>query len=119
VTAPQHPPLDDRAPRDRLPRALRPFRVGKYRLLAIALTLSLFGAGVWLIAVVFQIRAHGGGPLEVSFVATANAVGLLLAVLVGGAVADRVPQKLVLVAVEIVKGVLVATVAVLAFSGGL
>ncbi|PZQ91966.1 MAG: MFS transporter [Leifsonia xyli] len=102
-----------------MPRALRPFRIPQYRLLAVALTLSLFGAGVWLIAVVFEIKQAGGGPIEVSFVATANAVGLLLAVLVGGAVADRVPQKLVLVTVEIVKGVLVTIVAALAFGGGL
>ncbi len=107
------------AVRDRTPRALRPFRFGQYRLLAVALTLSLFGGGVWLIAVIFQIRSQGGGPLEVSFGATANAVGLVLAVLVGGAVADRVPQKLVLITVEIVKGVLVSLVAALAFAGGL
>ena len=115
----QHPEAAATASRDRLPRALRPFRTGQYRLLAVALALSLFGAGVWLIAVVFQIKGAGGGPVEVSIVATANAVGLLLAVLVGGAVADRVPQKLILLTVEITKGVLVTAVAVLAFTGGL
>ncbi|QNO38396.1 MFS transporter [Protaetiibacter sp. SSC-01] len=119
VTAQPEATREDENVRDRLPRALRPFRFGQYRLLAVALTLSLFGAGVWLIAVVFQIRATGGGPVEVSFVATANAIGLLLAVLVGGAVADRVPQKLILLTVEIVKGVLVTAVAALAFTGGL
>lgn len=115
----QHPEAAATTSRDRLPRALRPFRTGQYRLLAVALALSLFGAGVWLIAVVFQIKGAGGGPVEVSMVATANAVGLLLAVLVGGAVADRVPQKLILLTVEITKGVLVTAVAVLAFTGGL
>ena len=74
VTAQPGATREDENVRDRLTRALRPFRFGQYRLLAVALTLSLFGAGVWLIAVVFQIRATGGGPLEVSFVATANAV---------------------------------------------
>lgn len=112
---------DDRATAspDRMPRALRPFRFGQYRLLAVALALSLFGAGVWLVAVVFQIKGTGGGPVEVSIVATANAVGLLLAVLLGGAVADRVPQKRILLTVEITKGVLVTAVAVLAASGAL
>ena len=119
MTSPQQAPADDRVVLDRLPRALRPFRIAQYRLLAVALALSLFGAGVWLIAVIFQIRATGGGPIEVSFVATANAVGLLLAVLVGGAVADRVPQKLILLSVEIVKLALVAVVAALAAGGGL
>lgn len=107
------------AVRDRLPRALRPFRFGQYRLLAVGLALSLFGAGVWLIAVVFQIKGSGGGPIEVSIVATANAVGLLLAVLVGGAVADRVPQKRILLSVELIKGVAVTTITVLAAAGAL
>ncbi|WP_258799723.1 MFS transporter [Protaetiibacter mangrovi] len=102
-----------------MPRALRPFRTTQYRVLATALALSLFGAGVWLIAVVFQIKRDGGGPIEVSWVASANAVGLVIAVLVGGAVADRVPQKLVLLTVEAVKLVLVAIIAVLALAGAL
>jgi len=102
-----------------MPRALRPFRVGQYRLLAVALALSLFGAGVWLIAVVFQIKGDGGGPVQVSWVATANAVGLTIAVLLGGAVADRVPQRRILLTVEIVKLVLVVAIATLALSGTL
>lgn len=102
--------------RDRLPRALRPFRTGQYRILAAALTLSLFGAGLWLVAVIFQIKRMGGGPIEVSVVATANAIGLIIAVLLGGAIADRLPQKYILLTVEIVKGVLVAAIAVLALT---
>lgn len=123
MTTPQPEPAeqvgesDAPATRDRTPRALRPFRVGQYRLLALALTLSLFGAGVWLIAVVFQIKGAGGGPIEVSWVATANAVGLTIAVLLGGAVADRVPQRRILLTVETVKLVLVIAVAALAVSG--
>ncbi len=112
-------PADAAVAPGRLPRGLRPFRTRRYRLLATALTLSLFGAGVWLIAVVFQIKGMGGGPGGVAVVATVNAVGLLLAVLFGGAVADRVPQRRILLTVEIVKGALVATVALLAAAGAL
>lgn len=111
--------IEGAAVRERMPRALRPFRIGQYRLLATALALSLFGAGVWLIAVVFHLKGAGGGPIEVSIVATANAVGLLLAVLVGGALADRVRQKRILLTVELVKGALVTVVAVLAATGAL
>ena len=45
---PAHP-----IPWARLPRALKPFRLGQYRLLAGALTLSLLGAGMWVVAVVW------------------------------------------------------------------
>jgi MFS family permease len=100
-----------------VPRAARPFLVGQYRILVGALLLSLLGAGVWLVATVFQVKELGGGPIDLSYVATANAVGLLLAVLVGGAIADRIPQKRILLAVEATKTVFIAATAVLALSG--
>jgi MFS family permease len=103
----------------RLPRALRPFRLGQYRVLAGALTLSLLGAGMWIVAVVWQVIELGGGPVDLSFVATGNATGLLVAVLFGGVLADRVPQRNILVAVEVTKTVSIATVAVLALGGTL
>ena len=54
-------------------RAMRPFLESRYRILAVALVLSLAGTGVWLVASVFQIRELGGGPVDLSYVATANA----------------------------------------------
>ncbi|CAN5299150.1 tetracycline efflux MFS transporter Tet(V) [soil metagenome] len=103
----------------RLPRALRPFRTGQYRILAAALVLSLFGAGVWLVAMVFQVRELGGGPIQLSYVATANSVGLIVAVLFGGAIADRIPQKRILLAVEATKAAVIIATAALALSGAL
>ncbi|MGP3937334.1 hypothetical protein [Nonomuraea sp. KM88] len=48
----------DPAPRHaRLPRPLRPFRTGQYRLLATALGLGLAGSGMWTVAVVWQVIA--------------------------------------------------------------
>jgi len=101
------------------PRALRPFEQRQYRLLAGALTASLFGSGIWAVAMVWQVIALEGGPVQLSAVAAASALGLLGAVLVGGAVADRVPQKRILMTVEITKSLIVGTVAVLALSGAL
>ena len=103
----------------RLPRVLRPFRTVQYRILAVSLTMSLFGAGVWLIALVLQVKQMGGGPIELSVVATGGAIGMLLAVLFGGVLADRVPQKFILLGVEITKTLAVTAVAVLALTGRL
>ncbi|MCM6762873.1 MFS transporter [Rathayibacter sp. ZW T2_19] len=86
-----------------LPRALRPFRTRRYRFLAGALALSLVASGVWIVALVWQVIALGGGPSDVSLVATASASGLVLAVLLGGVAADRVPQRRLLIAVEAVR----------------
>ncbi len=102
-----------------LPRALRPFETGQYRLLAGALLASLFGSGVWAVAMVWEVIALGGGPSQLSAVAAAGAIGILGAVLLGGAVADRVPQKRILFAVEFCKSLVVGTVAILALTGHL
>ena len=100
-----------------LPRAARPFREGQYRILIGAMTLSLFGAGMWLVAVVWQVIELGGGPVELSVVATGSAAGLLAAVLIGGVAADRIPQRRIMVTVEATKTVVIAVAAVLAFTG--
>src|SRR5687768_14340455 len=98
-------------------RALRPFSTPQYRILTIALLMSLLGAGVWLVAVVWQVIALGGGPADLSLVATGASIGLVGAVLIGGVAADRIPQKRILVTVEAVKAVAIGTAAVLAFTG--
>ncbi len=101
----------------RLPRALRPFGVGQFRILAIAVTMSLLGAGVWLVAVVWQVIELGGGPADLSVVATGASLGLVAAVLFGGVAADRIPQKRILAATEAAKAIAVGVAAILALTG--
>ncbi len=50
----------------RLPRAAQPFREPRYRVLVASMTLSLFGAGMWIVAVAWQVIAQDGGPAELS-----------------------------------------------------
>ncbi|SDT71944.1 MFS transporter [Jiangella sp. DSM 45060] len=82
-----------------LPRALTPFRTPAYRRLAVALVLSTFATGVWIVAQVWEVIRLGGGPAQLSVVSTASAVGVLLPALLAGVVADRVPQKTILLCV--------------------
>ena len=103
------------APR-RVPRALTPFRHAGYRRLALALVLSSFASGVWIVALVWEVIRIGGGPGQLSVVTTANAVGVLLPALLGGVVADRVPQKLILLGVATVELTGMTLVAVLSLS---
>lgn len=102
-----------------LPRALRPFETRQYRLLALALLMSLMGSGIWAVAMVWQVMELGGGPRQLSSVATAGALGLMAAVLLGGVTADRVPQRRVLMLVEATKSLVVGAGAVLALTGNL
>ncbi len=109
--------MTEQAPTTRLPRALRPFTSGQYRLLTSALLFSLLSLGIWLVASVWQVIALGGTASDLSVVAAGSALGLVLSVLVGGAVADRIPQRLILLAVEVVRGVCFAAAAVLSLTG--
>ncbi|WP_350349449.1 MFS transporter [Agromyces sp. G08B096] len=102
---------------ERLPRALRPFGSGQYRLLVAALAASLLSSGAWLVAAVWQVVELGGSPIDLSLVATGSALGLVAAVLVGGVAADRIPQRRILFVVELVRGGAFAVAALLAGTG--
>src|SRR3954454_22837712 len=102
--------MDEQVAKRTLPRALTPSRHAAYRRLAVALTLSTFAAGVWVVALVWEVIRIGGGPAQLSVVSTAGAVGVLLPALLGGVVADRIPQKLILLGVASVEVAGMATV---------
>ncbi len=99
-----------------LPRALTPFRHPAYRRLAVALTLSTFASGVWIVGLVWEVIRIDGGPAQLSLVTTASAVGVILPALLGGVVADRVPQKLILLVVAAVELAGMALVAALSLT---
>ena len=103
----------------RLPRALRPFGRGQYRLLAEALVFSLYSAGGWIVPAAWQVVQLGGRPTDLSLVALGNSVGLVLAVLLGGVAADRIPQRRILLACEATRCVAFATAAALALTGAI
>ena len=100
----------------KLPRALTPFRHAAYRKLAVALMLSTFASGLWVVGIVWEVIRIGGGPAQLSIVSTAGAVGVLLPALLGGVVADRVPQKSILLVVAGVEAVGMGTVAALSLT---
>ncbi|SFT80979.1 MFS transporter [Arthrobacter sp. ov118] len=98
-------------------RALRPFAHREYRVLITALAISIFGSGMWAVAMVYEVIYLGGGPLELSLVAAAGSVGLVAFLLVGGIAADRLPQRLLIIAVEGTNLAVIAAVSGLAVAG--
>ena len=58
--------MNDTTKPSRLPRALRPFAVGQYRLLTSALVCSMLSIGIWLVASVWQVIQLGGTPTDLS-----------------------------------------------------
>ena len=103
----------------RLPRALRPFASGQYRLLAGALVFSMLSVGIWLVASVWQVIQLGGSPTDLSLVAGGASLGLVLSVLIGGAAADRIPQRYIMLTVELVRGIGFGVAAILSLTGAI
>ena len=101
------------------PKALRPVIHREYRVLIAALAISIFGSGMWAVAMVYQVIHLGGGPLELSLVAAAGSVGLVAFVLAGGIAADRVPQRRLIIAVEGANLAVIAAISGLAMAGWL
>jgi MFS family permease len=100
-------------------RALRPFAHREYRVLIAALAISIFGSGMWAVAMVYEVIHLGGGPLELSLVAAAGSVGLVAFLLAGGIAADRFAQRLLIIAVEGANLAVIASISGLAMLGWL
>src|SRR4051794_12813511 len=99
------------------PRALAPLRHTHYRRLATSLALSLFEQGLWAVGVVWQVVALDGGPAALSLVTAVAAGGMLVSTLLGGALADWLPQRHILLAVELIQGIAVGVAAALSLAG--
>ncbi|TRW78746.1 tetracycline efflux MFS transporter Tet(V) [Mycolicibacterium sp. 018/SC-01/001] len=100
-------------------RVLAPFQFREYRLLIAAVSLSIFAEGMWAVVMTLQVIAIDNDPTSLSVVATCLGLGLVAFVLVGGLAADRLPQRAIIIAVELVNTAVVSTVAVLGFTGAL
>src|SRR5918995_428805 len=102
-----------------MPAALRPLRHRDFRLLWTGLAVSLIGSGLWLVALAWQVIVLGGGPTELSLVTALYSVGLLAFVLVGGIAADRLPQRLVMLAADLVRTAILLVLGWLSLTGDL
>ncbi len=102
-----------------MPAALRPLRHRDFRLLWTGLAVSLAGSGLWLVALAWQVIELGGGPTELSLVTALYSVGLLASVLVGGIAADRLPQRLVMLAADLVRAAVLLVLGLLSLTGDL
>ncbi len=99
-----------------LPRMLTPFAIPAYRRMAVALSCGAFAFGVWTVALVWEVIRLGGGPAQLSIVSTAGAVGVLLPALLAGVVADRIPQKLIVMTVATAEFVSYAAITALSLA---
>lgn len=98
-------------------RVLAPFRFREYRLLIAALSISIFAEGMWAVVMALQVMALANDPVALSVVATCLSAGLVAFVLVGGIAADRISQRSIIIAVQMVNTATVSAVAILGLTG--
>ncbi|MCP3768539.1 MFS transporter [Streptomyces sp. MAR25Y5] len=96
----------------------RPVWAGRnYTLLTASAVVTSLGSHGALIASAFAVLAAGGDGGDVGLVAAARTLPLVLFLLIGGAVADRLPRHHVMVAANVLNCVSQAAFAVLVLAG--
>lgn len=88
-----------------------------FRLLWLSQTASVLGDALVLVAVGLFVTRLTGNPSDVGLVLTAYAAPLVLLLLLGGVVADRLPRQAVMVASDVIRGILHGVLAVLILTG--
>ena len=97
--------------------ALAPFRSRPFRLLFGGRLADNIANAVAPIALAFAVLDLGGSPTGLGLVLAARTLPMVLLVLFGGVIADRLPRHLVLVAANVVSAGTQALVAVLLLTG--
>ncbi len=111
---PAAPPGTPRTPA----RGRRPAWVGRnYTLLTGAAVVTNLGSHGALIAAAFAVMESGGSGSDVGLVAAARTLPLVLFLLIGGALADRLPRHRVMVAANALNCVSQAAFALLVLAG--
>ena len=96
-----------------------PLRSREFRLLWSAMTVSLVGDGIFLIAMVWQAYALWNAPAALSVLGIGLTLPMIACLLLGGAVSDRLDRRRVLLYSDLSRAVIVGVLAGLSLTGGL
>ena len=101
----------------RLPVRLAVLRERELRLLYAGQAVSLLGDGMLVVALSFAVLDLTGSVSDLGFAFAVSRVPLVLTVLAGGVVADRLPRRSLMVAADLVRMAALGTAAGLLISG--
>lgn len=103
----------------KLPLVLEPLRHRDFRLLWTGQTVSIFGNFLHQVAVPFQLLALGASPVQIGiWFGLGTGVSLVL-LLLAGAIVDRVPRRTVILASDVINGIVTSIIAALSLTGAL
>ena len=92
-------PLSAPAPAEGL-RILRPLRIRDFALLFGGTTVSMFGDGIYLVAIAWQVYELSNAPTALSIVGVAWTLPMVLFLLVGGVMGDRFDRRRLMIAAD-------------------
>jgi DHA3 family tetracycline resistance protein-like MFS transporter len=101
------------------PRILEPLAVRDFRLLWFGQTVSMFGNGVFTVALAWQAYELTGSPGTLAAVLLSKSIPMLALLLLGGVVTDRIDRRTLLLWSDALRAVAVASIAALSLSGSL
>lgn len=100
-------------------RMLTPLRGREFRLLWTGMTVSLFGDGIFFVAMPWQVYQLSNAATALSMVGIAMSVPNIVLLLIGGVVSDRFDRRKVMMAADLVRGIAVGVFGVLSITGAL
>jgi MFS family permease len=96
---------------------LRPLAHPDFRWLWLGQGISTVGDRMVLVALALFVTEQTGSPTDIGLVLAANTIPLVLVLLIGGVWADRLPRQRIMIATDLVRFALHATLAALIFAG--
>jgi MFS family permease len=116
----QVPPIESQpAAPERGARILRPLRIRDFALLFGGTTVSMFGDGIYLVAIAWQVYELSNVPTALSIVGVAWTLPMVLFLLVGGVLGDRFDRRRLMIGADALRAVAIGAIAVLAFADAL
>jgi MFS family permease len=94
-----------------------PLRSRNFQLLVACDVVTLAGTSIASVAIPFAVLSIHGSGSDVGFVATAGLLPLVLFLLLGGVVADRLPRHQVMIAADLLQGAAQTAAAVVVLTG--
>jgi MFS family permease len=98
---------------------LTPLRGRDFRLLWAGMTVSLLGDGIFFVALPWQVYQLSDAATALSVVGIAMSVPNIVLLLVGGVVSDRLDRRWVMMGADLVRGICLTALGLLAISGAL
>ncbi|HWF73326.1 MAG TPA: MFS transporter [Solirubrobacteraceae bacterium] len=100
-------------------RVLAPLELRDFRLLWTGMVASLLGDGVFFVAMAWQVYLLSNAPTALAAVGFAITLPQVLLLIVGGVVSDRVDRRKAMIGADVVRGLAIGAIGVLALSGSL